>query len=628
MDRMTRILCCLTIWSCAVIDASAALVDFTYQGELKQAEAPLTGTVDLQFRLYASMEGGDPVGGQAQQPGVSVVDGVFTASLSFDDSVFDGTLYYLEIDVKLSGNGSYTTLSPRQPITPAPYAINALNAKDGDITGVLPGTGIVGGGEIGDVTISADSSYLQRRVSSGCPAGSAIRSIASDGAVTCETDDIGDGGTIWSQSGANAYYNLGNVGIGTANPVERLAVAGNIRMNPNSSLISENGSLGFLNSLGNGSGGAQLNNVGSIDLVIDKDDNDSNRSLRVLANGADRSTATTLVSVLENGNVGFGTASPGNRLHIPGGSDVSASGGGMIQLGEDTGTNIGFDDNEIQARNSGVAGALNLNAEGGDVYMVNNAQGRVGIGTSTPQNPLDVRGIGTAVGGDFGGSDLPEVVARFRQTADNTRHSAISIDSEPGQDPIVFFANNGVALWDIRVDADDFGVLEIRQQDGDRNDTVVRIEPGNQNSPIRFFRDFEVRGIESNTVSPTIDDTWTLGRDTRRWKEVFAKNGTINTSDRRAKHSIETVEDALGTVLKLRPVSYQWIDNPEDQRHYGLIAQEVQEVMPEVVHVPEDPEAMLGLKYTELVPVLIRSIQQQQAQIEALEKRLAELESD
>lgn len=63
----------------------------------------------------------------------------------------------------------------------------------GDIEGVTAGTGLSGGGVSGTVTLSADTTYLQRRVSSTCSAGSSIREIAADGTVTCETDDTGSG---------------------------------------------------------------------------------------------------------------------------------------------------------------------------------------------------------------------------------------------------------------------------------------------------------------------------------------------------------------------------------------------------------------------------------------------------
>ncbi|MEK7531660.1 MAG: hypothetical protein AAB545_01905 [Patescibacteria group bacterium] len=59
----------------------------------------------------------------------------------------------------------------------------------GDITGVTAGTGLTGGGMAGDVTLTADTTYLQRIITGTCPAGQSIRIIATDGTVTCEIDD-------------------------------------------------------------------------------------------------------------------------------------------------------------------------------------------------------------------------------------------------------------------------------------------------------------------------------------------------------------------------------------------------------------------------------------------------------
>lgn len=58
---------------------------------------------------------------------------------------------------------------------------------NGDITDVTAGTGLTGGGTSGNVTITANTSYLQRRITGTCASGNAIRSINADGTVSCQT---------------------------------------------------------------------------------------------------------------------------------------------------------------------------------------------------------------------------------------------------------------------------------------------------------------------------------------------------------------------------------------------------------------------------------------------------------
>ncbi|MBI2045319.1 hypothetical protein HYT23_04645 [Candidatus Pacearchaeota archaeon] len=70
----------------------------------------------------------------------------------------------------------------------------SIPLSSGDITGVTAGTGLLGGGQSGAVTLSADTNYLQRRVSQTCDQTTAIRVINPDGSVVCSSS--GGGGDI------------------------------------------------------------------------------------------------------------------------------------------------------------------------------------------------------------------------------------------------------------------------------------------------------------------------------------------------------------------------------------------------------------------------------------------------
>ena len=76
-------------------------------------------------------------------------------------------------------------------------------------------------------------------------------------------------------------------------------------------------------------------------------------------------------SLTGNGYIGMGTSLPETRLNILNGTDVESASGGYLQLGAESGLNIGFDNNEIQARNDGAVYRLHLNNEGGTVQIGN-----------------------------------------------------------------------------------------------------------------------------------------------------------------------------------------------------------------------------------------------------------------
>ncbi len=127
-------------------------------------------------------------------------------------------------------------------------------------------------------------------------------------------------------------------------------------------------------------------------------------------------------------------------------------------------------------------------------------------------------------------------------------------------------------------------------------------------------------------IAPNLDNTYSLGNTSYRFSEIFSANGVINTSDRRLKDDIDGLEYGLDTLLQLEPVSFTWKDNPEQGTKFGLIAQDVQALMPEVVHVGDDERQTLGVRYTELIAVVIHSIQELWEMVTGNTERISELE--
>jgi hypothetical protein len=163
----------------------------------------------------------------------------------------------------------------------------------------------------------------------------------------------------------------------------------------------------------------------------------------------------------------------------------------------------------------------------------------------------------------------------------------------------------------------------------------------------------------NGNLVPGADDSYSCGVSGVRWSAIWAANGTIQTSDARAKTEISNSVLGLDFIQRLRPVSYKWIEGgrsvesittddengdpvfnpvesiaPGTRRHFGLIAQEVKEVLPEgvdfggwVLTDKDDPDSQQALRYDQFIAPLIKAIQELSAKNDALEARIAILEA-
>ena len=141
-----------TLMACLLTAAaSAQTTAFTYQGRLTDGGAPANGSYDLQFSVFDALTNGTQHGVTLTNPAVAVSNGLFTVALDFGPGIFTGPDRWLQIGVRTNGNGAFTTLSPRQPLTPAPYAI--FSADSAIAGGVAPGS--VTGAGIAPASITA-----------------------------------------------------------------------------------------------------------------------------------------------------------------------------------------------------------------------------------------------------------------------------------------------------------------------------------------------------------------------------------------------------------------------------------------------------------------------------------------
>lgn len=244
---------------------------FTYQGRLTDADIPANGDYDLKFSLYDDAGAGNQVGDSITNAPVAVSNGLFTVTMDFGPAIFDGSPRWLEIGVATGGSGEFIVLSPRQALTPTPYAIHADTAS-----GTIPGAVVTSLNTLkDDITLEAGTNVTIT------PNGNSL-TISSAGA---------GGSGIWEVNANNAYYNAGSVGVGTSTPRGALHVAsGGLAVTGASSPYTGAGLGVFLESGGN------LGQLFAYDYSA----------------GAARS----LILNSPGGNVGIGTITPASKLTV------------------------------------------------------------------------------------------------------------------------------------------------------------------------------------------------------------------------------------------------------------------------------------------------------------------------
>jgi len=169
------------------------------------------------------------------------------------------------------------------------------------------------------------------------------------------------------------------------------------------------------------------------------------------------------------------------------------------------------------------------------------------------------------------------------------------------------FYSNGSGSWGITGNG---GNVELQFRSNHQS-TLRGYVYGDTSSNFGLLNDqggWSVRCYSGSGYGGALSGTWTASGD------------LVAYSDARVKTDVATIENALEKVLQLRGVTYVRTDGEDHSQKIGVIAQEIREVLPQVVH--EQTDGMLGVSYGNIVGVLIEAIKEQQKEIEELKAKL------
>jgi hypothetical protein len=159
---------------------------------------------------------------------------------------------------------------------------------------------------------------------------------------------------------------------------------------------------------------------------------------------------------------------------------------------------------------------------------------------------------------------------------------------------------------------------------GDNPESLLEVTHGNLSPASNLKNALSIRNSVTNNSWQFFTATYLNLYKDGIFKGSWNSNSGayVQASDRRVKKDIKPLENStLNKVMQLNPVSYLMKDQTDTNRNLGLISQEVQEIFPSITHYVKDSD-VLALSYTELIPILIKALQEQQRIIESQNSKI------
>ena len=414
----------------------------------------------------------------------------------------------------------------------------------------------------------------------------------------------------------------GHVGIGTSSPASPL----HINTGANGNIIHANGASNAWDFILKGTNSNDTNSV-LYEMGLYRDDGASNPNT-VFKFGRGGGSQNGFFAIDQNGSEAMRINSSGNLLVSKTSSSlgtvgVEAKADGQLWATRDAGVALSLNrttsDGTIAAFYRGGSAIGAIDGISSDLEIHSTASGHVGIrfgnGGIFPTNNSGVVTNGAA---DIGASTI-----RFKDlylSANCRATSFVGIDDNDtlvrmgGSNVIQFFTANserarfdasgnllvGTTLTNPTTGSDEgiaLGATGIMLA-SNANDAALAVNRVSSNGDVVVYKR---QGVQVGSVS------------------VSGTNATFNTSsDQRLKENIVDAPSASDDIDAIQVRSFDWKADGSHQK-YGMVAQELNTVAPEAVSAPEDPEDMMGVDYSKLVPMLVKEIQSLRARVAQLE---------
>ena len=619
---------------------------FTYQGHLYDNNDVANGLYDFQFKLYkyiaAPVNDYIQVGNDVNRPDVNVIDCYFTVELDFGSEVFNGNARWLEIGVRPgveSDPCEYTPLSPRQEVTAVPYALQTRGILVDDALNV--GIGAINPGwrltvEEGGLNVFAGSS------------GETVGFSTSRFYVANNNEDS----LMEIRESPSDFIRFSNnggpvmtiieekVGIGTQSPDAKLDISGDVKVS---------GSVAASEAV------IMATNTGSGDGVQGESWGSSGRGVEgwALWSGSGANYGGYFRAEGSGGYGVYGYASNSGNYENYGGYFMASGDQGRGVYGFVMGNNghavqgMAFDSGDVAnyggyftargASGRGVYGEATktgavenyggyFKADGtygrgvyghatGNGYGVqgesSGSSGRGVYGLATGSYGMGVYGHapGTGVAANYGGYFM--AAGDHGKGIYGINTSSVNYGYIGGEDYAVYGEHkNGV-----------YGYLG----------SVFNGVYGYANSG-RGVHGYSssgrgVYGSSSSGIGVYGESNWYAGwfEGTIRVEGDIQYTGNLSyISDIRLKENITLLRGAIEKVSCLKGIYFNFKGESSDNREIGVIAQDVEKVLPELVSTNE--QGYKSVDYTKLTPVLIEAVKELKAENELLKQRLDALE--